>query len=74
MEDYINVGDLEASFEADEVDICDTDMVTFTSAVTCSDGLTWTFEGGDPATSTEQNPTYNYTSEGVNSISLVVVS
>jgi len=34
----------------------------------------WTFEGGDPATSTEENPTVVYTTEGIYSVQLEVTS
>ena len=74
MEDYINVGALEASFEADEVDICDTEMITFTSTTNCAEGLTWTFEGGDPATSDEANPTVTYNAAGVYSVTLTAMN
>ncbi len=34
----------------------------------------WTFEGGTPATSTEQNPSVNFTEAGTHSVSLQVVT
>lgn len=34
----------------------------------------WTFEGGDPATSTEQNPTVTYTEPGAHTVSLTVTN
>lgn len=74
MEDYIMVGAIEASFEADNDDICDTEMVTFTSTTVCAEELTWTFEGGDPATSDETNPTVTYNTAGVYSVTLTAMN
>lgn len=74
MDDYIAVGAIEASFEADNDDICDTEMVTFTSTTECADELTWTFEGGDPATSDEANPTVTYNTAGVYSVTLTAMN
>lgn len=74
MEDYITVMDLTASFEADEVDICDTEMIQFTSSTTCSEELQWTFEGGDPATSDEANPSVTYHTAGTYSVTLTAIN
>lgn len=70
MEDYIEVNDIQASFEADNIDICDGDLVQFSSTIECADDLMWTFEGGDPATSDEANPSVTYPTAGVYSVSL----
>lgn len=70
MEDYIEVSAIQASFEANNVDICDGDVVEFTSTTECTDNLTWTFEGGDPASSNEENPTVTYSAAGVYSVTL----
>lgn len=70
MEDYIEVNDIQASFEADNMDICDGDLVQFSSTVECADDLMWTFEGGDPATSDEANPSVTYATAGVYSVTL----
>lgn len=70
MEDYIEVSGIQASFGADNVDICDGDMVQFSSTVECSDDLMWSFEGGDPATSDEANPSVTYPTAGVYSVTL----
>lgn len=64
---------LSADFMADATEICEMDMVTFTDlsagSITSWD---WTFEGGDPATSTEQNPVVTYNEEGSYSVELEV--
>ncbi|MCK5788355.1 MAG: T9SS type A sorting domain-containing protein, partial [Chlamydiia bacterium] len=57
-------GGLNASFTVDTDDICDGDMVSYTSTSTDATSWDWTFEGGDPATSTEENPTVTYPSAG----------
>jgi len=72
MDDYIVVGAIEASFEADEVDICDTEMVTFTSTTACADEYSWTFEGGEPETSYLENPDISYPIPGTYDVTLVI--
>ena len=74
MEDYITTLDLTASFEADEVDICDTEMIQFSSTTTCSEEVQWTFEGGEPATSNEANPSVTYNTAGVYSVILSAIN
>jgi len=64
---------ISADFIADATDICEMDMVTFTDL--SSGDITswnWTFEGGDPATSIEQNPTVTYNEEGEYDVELTV--
>ena len=64
---------LSADFIADATDICEMDMVTFTDL--SSGDITswnWTFEGGDPATSIEQNPMVTYNDEGTYDVELTV--
>lgn len=74
MEDYINVMELTASFEVDEDDICDTEMIQFSSTTTCSEEVQWTFEGGEPATSDEANPTVTYHTAGTYSVTLTAIN
>lgn len=74
MENYINVMDLAASFEVDEDDICDTETVEFTSTTTCSEELQWTFEGGEPATSDQANPSVTYHTAGTYSVTLTAIN
>ena len=75
MDDYITVNSLEAVFETDETDICNEVQVQFTDNSTC-DATTWawTFEGGDPATSTEQNPVITYAIGGTYDVTLTVTN
>lgn len=64
---------LLANFTSDMTDICEMDMVTFTDL--SSGDITsweWTFEGGDPATSTEQNPMVTYNDQGEYDVELTV--
>jgi len=56
MEDYITVNEVMAIFDANETDICDLEQIQFSDNSVCATSWAWTFEGGDPATSTEQNP------------------
>ena len=48
---------LSANFEADVISTCTQGVINFTD-LSAGDptGWAWTFEGGEPATSTEQNP------------------
>jgi len=62
---------LVPDFEANITSIEETQTVTFTDLTTGSaDGWSWTFEGGTPATSTDQNPTITYNSIGTYDVTL----
>ena len=64
---------IAANFVADNTDICVTDAVQFTDYST--GGATewlWEFEGGTPATSTEQNPSVTYNNTGEFDVTLTV--
>lgn len=62
-----------ANFTCDETTICEGEAVQFTDlsggAITSWD---WTFEGGTPATSTDQNPLVTYNTQGVYDVTLEV--
>lgn len=64
---------LAANFASDITEVCELDMVTFSDLssgeITSWD---WTFEGGDPATSTDPNPVVNYNEEGMYDVELTV--
>lgn len=74
MEDYILVNEINAAFEASDNDICDLEQVQFTDNSLCATSWAWTFEGGDPATSDEQNPIVTYNSAGNYSVALTVTN
>lgn len=62
-----------ASFSSDVTEVCQYDVVNYTDM--SSGNVTswnWTFEGGDPATSTEQNPTVTYNEVGEFDVQLEV--
>ena len=64
---------LTADFMSDVTEVCEMEAVTFTDL--SSGDITswdWTFEGGDPATSTEQNPVVTYNDEGIYDVELTV--
>jgi len=64
---------LFADFAADQQDVCDGEMVEFTSnSVGAITTYNWTFEGGEPATSTEENPSVVYATAGVYNVSLTI--
>ncbi len=62
-----------ANFTSNETTICEGGAVQFTDlsggAITSWD---WTFEGGTPATSTDQNPLVTYSTPGVYDVTLYV--
>ena len=54
-----------AAFMADSDSVCEGDVVNFTDMSTGgATSWNWTFEGGSPATSTQQNPAVTYNSSG----------
>ncbi len=68
---YITVlAELEADFEADKTEINEGEVITFTDLTSGATSWSWTFEGGDPSTSTEQNPTVAYMEAGVYEVTL----
>lgn len=75
VEDYtVLIGEtLAANFNADATELCEGNEVQFMDN-SSGDVLTWSweFEGGDPATSTEQNPTVMYMNGGDWDVSLTV--
>jgi PKD repeat protein len=73
--DYIllPVSVLQASFTASETEVCEGGTINFYDQSPA--GVTswyWIFEGGIPATSSEQNPTVLYPAQGVYDVSLTV--
>ncbi len=64
---------LTADFSANETQVCAPAEVTFTDA---SNGnvtsWNWTFEGGNPSSSTERNPVVSYETPGVYDVTLTV--
>jgi PKD repeat protein len=66
-------GTLNASFTSDVTEICENDVVSFSDAsVGNITSWSWTFEGGDPASSAEQNPLVTYNDQGTYNVGLTV--
>ncbi|MBQ1654142.1 MAG: choice-of-anchor J domain-containing protein, partial [Bacteroidales bacterium] len=64
-----------ADFSASETYIMAENSVTFTDLSTnMPTSWSWTFEGGTPATSTEQNPTVTYNEAGEYTVTLVATN
>lgn len=61
---------LNADFEADATEICVGSTVNFTNLSTSADTYLWTFEGGTPSTSTDENPSVVYNTPGVYDVTL----
>lgn len=66
---------LEADFVADDESVCVGGSVQFTDLSYLNiAGWEWTFPGGTPETSTEQNPTVTYDNAGVYDVTLTVTN
>jgi len=66
---------ITADFTADKFEIEEGDSITFTDISTGEPtSWNWTFEGGEPASSTEQNPTVSYSVAGTYEVSLTITN
>ena len=63
---------LIANFSADTTDVCLSGTVSFTDESSWATSWLWSFEGGTPASSTEQNPSITYNTAGVFDVTLEV--
>ncbi len=63
---------LVADFSADNTDVCAGGVVNFTDQSAGATSWDWTFEGGTPSTSTDQNPTVTYNTIGEYDVTLEV--
>lgn len=64
---------INADFSADPTVVCAGSTVNYTDmSYGVIDSWTWTFEGGSPATSTDQNPSITYNATGFFDVKLVV--
>lgn len=64
---------ISANFSSDATEICQYEVVTYEDmSVGNITSWNWTFEGGDPATSTEQNPMVTYNGVGIYDVELEV--
>ncbi|MBT8326220.1 MAG: PKD domain-containing protein, partial [Bacteroidia bacterium] len=63
---------IDAAFSSDITEVKEGNEVSFTDqSIGDPTTWTWTFEGGTPATSSEQNPTVSYNKTGTYSVSLI---
>jgi len=67
-----NAAPLSADFTADVTDVCAGEMVNFTDMSVSATSWSWIFEGGNPSTSSVQNPSVTYSSTGVFDVTLEV--
>lgn len=81
-----NLAATGANYEGSPVNLCKADFSTSTSKAICQGSTVtftdqsyhavtswkWTFEGGNPATSTDQNPTVTYSTPGTYQVTLEV--
>ena len=70
-EDDIMHPAVSANFSADKTTIFENQLINFSDESTGNPtSWEWTFEGGTPSTSIEQNPSITYTSEGIFNVTL----
>lgn len=66
-------GNITVNFMSDVNEICEEGVVHYTDLSTGNiTSWNWSFEGGFPSTSTEQNPTVTYNAEGTYDVSLTI--
>jgi photosystem II stability/assembly factor-like uncharacterized protein len=63
---------LQAAFIAEPTEACVGETVTYFDQSGWATSWQWTFEGGNPATSTEQNPLVTYAASGSYNVTLTV--
>jgi PKD repeat protein len=68
------VSPFTCDFSADETTICAGGTVNFTDESAGADSWEWTFEGGTPATSTDQNPSVEYSTPGNYDVTLEITN
>ncbi len=65
---------VRASFTADKNRVFLNEQIHFTNASVGAVKYEWTFEGGDPVTSTEENPVVTYASDGKYKVTLKAIN
>ena len=63
-----------ATFSANDTTVCVGTPVTFTDASANAGSWNWSFPGGSPATSTQQNPTVSYATAGTFNVTLTTAN
>lgn len=67
--------EVEAAFTASSTLVCSGEQIQFFNSTTGNNlSYLWTFEGGTPSTSTQQNPTVTYTGTGIFDVKLVATN
>ena len=62
----------DAEFTAENTNICHGDTVDFINMSSGAESYLWTFEGGDPSTSTLENPSVRYETPGMYDVTLEI--
>ena len=70
----VKEGPMSVDFTADETEICTGTTVNFTDNSSQAETWEWTFEGGNPSTSTEQNPSVTYENPGTFDVKLTITN
>jgi PKD repeat protein len=69
--DFCVVMSVNANFTSDLTTTCFDDEIQFTNLSLGADSYLWVFEGGNPATSTDENPLVTYSSIGSYDVMLI---
>lgn len=69
---YLRSENYGAFFEVEEPDVCQGTSISFVNKSVNAISYQWTFEGGQPATSTKENPVVVYSTEGVFDVQLEI--
>lgn len=63
-----------AAFSSSETSICEGSCVDFTDESTNATSWIWSFPGGNPSSSTSQNPVVCYSSPGIYDVTLIAIN
>ena len=72
---YINVSNITANFSATQTVVNTGNTVTFADISACNpSSWNWSFPGGTPSSSTNQNPVITYNTAGIYSVTLIATN
>ncbi len=73
LRSYLHISRTLAYAEVNDKEICEGSMINFNSTGSIhANSYSWTFEGGDPATSMDPNPSVQYMTSGIFDVTLTV--
>lgn len=69
---YLLSKEYAAAFDVDDKAVCEGETISFTSRSVGAASYAWSFEGGTPSTSAEEDPVITYSTIGTYDVSLVI--